>query len=174
MISDFSDVPFRLRFHPKNLVRMLIGIGCLRVILALAHGGPVGVSLAAAAAGWILCAVSLILLALWDGHIQEHHPGVSSFFRKLSYGAVAGSLLPCAAVSLLAFTGLGAAQAIAAALAGLALTLCSATLWEWLLKDIGLDAPPLSESVVMARLAAFQEIAAGSAWGMVSTEADGD
>ena len=45
MISDFSDVQFPLRLHPESLVRMLIGIGCLRVILALAHGGPFGVSL---------------------------------------------------------------------------------------------------------------------------------
>ena len=172
MISDFSDVQFRLRLHPESLVRMLIGIGCLRVILALAHGGPFGVSLAATAVGWILCAASLILLALWDGHVQEHHPGVTSFLRKLSYGAVAGSLLPCAA-SLLSFTGLGAAPAAAAALAGLALTLFSATLWEWLLRDIDLDLPPLSESIVMARLAALQEIAERCAWAAVSTEAEG-
>jgi hypothetical protein len=147
---------------------MLIGAGCLRVILALAQeGNSFGVSLAATAVGWILCAASLILLALWDWHVQEHHPGASSFLRKLSYGAVAGSLLPCAA-SLLSFTGLGAAPALAAALAGLALTLFSATLWEWLLKDIDLDAPPLSESIVMARLAALREIAERCAWGTVS------
>jgi hypothetical protein len=173
MISDFSDVQFRLRLHPKSLVRMFIGAGCLRVILTLAQeGNSLAVSLAATAAGWILCAASLILLALWDWHIQEHHPGVSSFFRILSYGAVAGSLLPCAA-SLLSFTGPGAAPAVAAALAGTALTLFSATLWEWLLKDIDLDMPPLSESIVMARLAALQEIAERCAWGTVSTEAEG-
>jgi len=173
MISDFSDVQFRLRLHQKNLVRMLIGAGCLRLILALAQeGNSFGVSLAATAAGWILCAASLILLALWDRQVQEHHPGVTSFLRKLSYGAVAGSLLPCAA-SLLSFTGPGAAPAVAAALAGTALTLFSATLWEWLLKDIDLDMPPLSESIVMARLAALQEIAERCAWGTVSTEAEG-
>src|ERR1035438_3801264 len=118
MNSDFSDVQFRMLLHPRSLVRLLIGAGCLRVILALAQeGNSFGVSLAATAVGWILCAASLILLALWDWHIQEHHPGVGSLLRKLSYGAVAGSLLPCAA-SLLSFTGLGAAPTAAAALAG--------------------------------------------------------
>jgi hypothetical protein len=167
MISDFSNVKFRLGLHPKSLVRMLIGAGCLRVILALApEGNSFGVGLAATAVGWILCAASLILLALWDWHVQEHHPGVTSVFRKLSYGAVAGSSLPCAA-SLLSFTGLGAAPALAAALAGLALTLFSTTLWEWLLKDVGLDVPPLSESMVMVRLTALREMAERCAWGTV-------
>jgi len=87
MISDFSDVQFRLLPHPKSLARMLLGAGCLRVILAFAQdGNSLGVSLAATAVGWILCAASLILLALWDGHVQEHYPGVTSLLRKLSYG----------------------------------------------------------------------------------------
>ena len=173
MISDFSDVQFRLLLHPKGLTRMLIGAGCLRVILALAQeGNSFGVSLEATAVGWIICAASLILLALWDWHIQEHHPGVSSLLRKLSYGAVAGSLLPCAA-SLLSFAGPGAAPALAAALAGLALTLFGAMPLEWLLRDIDLDLPPLSESMVMARLAALQKIAERCASGTVSMEAEG-
>lgn len=135
------------------------------MILALAQEGDFfGAGLAATAAGWILCAASLMALALWDWHVQERHPGVSSFLRKLSYGAVAGSLLPCAA-SLLSCAGLGAAPALAAALAGLALTLLSTTLWEWLLKDAGLDVPPLSESMVMARLTALREMAERCAWG---------
>ena len=173
MISDFSDVQFRLLPHPKSLARMLLGAGCLRVILAFAQdGNSLGVSLAATAVGWILCAASVILLALWDGHVQEHYPGVTSLLRKLSYGAVAGSLLPCAA-SLLSFTGLGAPPAVAAALAGLTLTLFSAMPLEWLLRDIDLDLPPLSESMVMARVAALQEIAQRCAWGTVSTEGEG-
>jgi hypothetical protein len=60
--------------------------------------------------------------------------------------------------SLLSFTGPGAAPAFAAALAGLGLTLFSAIPLEWLLRDVDLDLPPLQESVVIARLAALQEI----------------
>jgi hypothetical protein len=67
--------------------------------------------------------------------------------------------------SLLSFTGLGAAPALAAALAGLGLTVFSAIPLEWLLRDAGLDLPPLGESVVMARLAALQEIVRRSALG---------
>jgi hypothetical protein len=173
MISDFSDVQFRLGRHPQGLGRILIGAGCLRVILALSAGsGPSEGSLAATAVEWISCAASLTLLALWDWDVQEHHPGVSSLLRKLSYGAIAGSLLPCAA-SLPSFTGLGVTPALAAALVGLALTLFSATLWEWLLKDIDLDAPPLSESMVMARLAALQAIAEHCVHGTAMPEAAG-
>jgi hypothetical protein len=165
MISVFSDVQFRLHLRPQSLVRTLIGLGCLRVSLALITGSHLfGGSLAATAAQWISCAASLILLALWDWGVQERHPGISSLLRKCSCGAIAGSLLPCAA-SLLSFRDLGAPPALAAALAGLALTLFSALPLEWLLRDIDLDLPPLGESVVMARLAALQEIVKRSALG---------
>jgi hypothetical protein len=160
----FSDVKFRLRLRPQSLVRTLTGLGCLRVSLALSAGSGPCRSLAATAVEWISCATSLILLALQDWGVQERHPGISSLLRKCSCGAIAGSLLPCAA-SLPSFTGLGAASALAAALAGLALTLFSALPLEWLLRDIDLDLPPLRESVVMARLAALQEIVERSALG---------
>lgn len=53
MISDFSDVTFRLRLCPQSLVRTLIGVGCLRVILPLSAGsGPSGISLAATVVQW--------------------------------------------------------------------------------------------------------------------------
>jgi hypothetical protein len=168
MISDFSDVTFRLRLCPQSLVRTLIGVGCLRVILPLSAGsGPSGVSLAATAVQWTSRAASPIVLAPWDWDVQKHQPGIRSLLRKLSCGAIAGSLLACAA-SLLLFTDLGAA-----ALAGLALTLFSATLLEWLPRDIGLDAPPLSESMAMARLTALQEIAEHCVRGTARPEAVG-
>ena len=159
MSSVFSDVKFRLRLRPQSLVRTLIGLGCLRVSSALSAGnGPCGLSHAATAVQWISCAASLTLLALWGWYVQERHRGISLLLRKCSYPAIAGSLLPCAA-SLLPFTAPGAAPALAAALAGLALTLFSAMLLEWLLRDIDLDLPPLSEGVVIAQLTALLEIA---------------
>ena len=165
MISVFSDIKSCLRPRPQSLVRTLTGLGCLRVSLALSAGSdPSGVGPAATAVQWTSCAASLILLALWDWYVQERHPGISSLLRKCSYGAIAGSLLPCVA-SLLSFTGLGAAPALAAALAGLGLTVFSAIPLEWLLRDLDLDLPPLPESVVMARLAALQEIVERSALG---------
>ena len=173
MISDFSDVTFRLRLCPQSLVRTLIGVGCLRVILPLSAGsGPSGISLAATVVQWTSRAASPIMLAPWDWDPQEHHPGIRSLLRKLPCGAIAGSLLACAA-SLLLFTDLGAAAALAAALAGLALTLFSATLLEWLPREIDLDAPPLSESMVMARLTALQEIAEHCVRGTARPEAVG-
>jgi hypothetical protein len=69
-----------------------------------------------------------------------------------------GSLLP---VSLLSVTRLGAVPALATAMAGLAMTLFSATALEWLLRDIDVDLPLLSESVVVARLTALLELTAG-------------
>ena len=165
MISVFSDIKSWLHPRPQSLVRTLTGLSCLRVSLALSAGSdPSGVGPAATAVQWTSCAASLILLALWDWYVQERHPGISSLLRKCSYGAIAGSLLPCVA-SLLSFTGPGAAPAFAAALAGLGLTLFSAIPLEWLLRDAGLDLPPLGESVVMARLAALQEIVRRSALG---------
>jgi hypothetical protein len=161
----FSDVKFWLRLRPQSLVGTLIGLGCLRVSLALLAGsGPCGVRLAATAAEWMSCAASLILLALWDWDMQERRPGITSLLRRCSYGAIAGSLLPCAA-SLLSTTERGAAPALAAALAGLVPTLFSAMLLKWLLRDVDMEAPLLRESLVMARLAALREILEGSALG---------
>jgi hypothetical protein len=135
------------------------------VVLAFPVGrGSIGVSLAAAAVQWVLCAGTLILLALLDGDVQERLPGIGSLFRGCSYAAVAGSLL-IGAASLRPFIGLDAAPACAAALSGLALTLIGAMLLDWLLRDVRLDGPPPCESVVMARLGALQEIVAGNAWG---------
>jgi hypothetical protein len=111
-----------------------------------------------------LCASSLILLALWDWDVQRCHPGISSLLRKSSYGAIAGSLLPCMA-SLLFLTGLSAAPALAAALAGLTLTLFSALPLEWLLSEVDMKMLPLRESAVMALLAVLHEIVERSALG---------
>jgi len=99
---------------------------------------------------------ALILLALLDWDVREHHPGITSLFRRYSYGAIAGLLLPIAVSQL--FQGLGAVPAIAAALAGLALTLSSAMPLEWLLRDIRLDGPLPDEGLAMARLAALSEV----------------
>ncbi len=55
--------------------------------------------------------------------------GISSTFRCVSYGALAGSLFPNAA-SLLFFAGVGTAPGLTAALAGWAPALFSATLLE--------------------------------------------
>ena len=164
-ISVFSDVKPRVRLRPQSLVLMLTGLGCLRVSLALRTGrDPSGADLATTAVPWIWCGASLILLALWAWDVQQRHPGISSLLRKCSCGAIAGSLVPCAA-SLLPLRGLGAAPGLAAALAGLALTLSSAIPLQWLLRDIDVEAPPLGESVVMSRVAALQEIMKRSALG---------
>jgi hypothetical protein len=156
-----GDPKSRFGLRPQILIRALIGAGCVRVGLALSAGsGPFGASLAATAVQWISCAGSLILLALLDWDVQKHHPGIGSLFRACSFAALAGSLLPSAA-SLRLLMGLGAA------LAGLALTLSSAMLLEWLVTDVRLDGPLPCESVVLARLAALNEIVQGSAWGVV-------
>jgi len=105
---------------------------------------------------WMSGAGALILLALLDWDVREHHPGITSLFRRYSYGAIAGLLLPIAVSQL--FQGLGAVPAIAAALAGLALTLSSAMPLEWLLRDIRLDGPLPDEGLAMARLAALSEV----------------
>jgi hypothetical protein len=110
----------------------------------------------------ILCAGSLILLALLDWDVLEHLPGLGSLCRKTSYVALAGSLLLIAA-SLRIFIGLDTAPAVAAALAGLALTLLSVMPLEWLVRGIRLDGPLPSESEAMARLGALHAILSGSA-----------
>jgi hypothetical protein len=131
--------------------------------LALPAGsGPFGVSLAATAVQWILCAGSLILLALLDWDVQERLPGIGSLCRGCSYAALAGSVLLSAA-SLRLFIGLDAVPAFAAALAGLTLTLIGAMLLEWLVSDVRPDGPLPCESVVVARLGAFREIVEGIA-----------
>ena len=130
--------------------------------MALLAGNPSRAGHAATALQWVSCAGSLILLALLDWDVQERHPGISSLFRRISYIALAGSLLPKAA-SLLSFPGMGAAAALAAALVGWALTLFSAMVLEWLLRDIRVDGPLPRASVVLARLAALTEIAEGMA-----------
>ena len=165
MRSAGCDLKLRFGLDPQGLIRALVAIGCIRVGMALLAGsGPFRVSHAVTAVEWILCAGSQILLALLDWDVQKRHPGISSLFRRCSYGALAGSLLPNAA-SLLFFAGMGAAPALTAALAGLALTMFSATLLEWLLRDIRVAGPLPCESVVIARLGALTEIAEGMAWG---------
>ena len=165
MRSAPYDLKCRSGLRPQRLIRALIGVGCVRMALALpAASGPFGASVASAAVQCILCAGSLILLALLDWDVLERLPGIGSLYRKSSYAALAGSLLLIAA-SLRLFIGLDAVQAFAAALAGLALTLLGLMPLEWLLRDIRLDGPLPCESVVVARLGALQEIVAGSAWG---------
>jgi hypothetical protein len=82
----------------RGPIRALVAIGCIRVGLALLDGsGPFGVSQAATAIQFILCASSQILVVMLGSDVQTHLPGVSSLFRRFSYGALAGSLLPSAA-----------------------------------------------------------------------------
>ena len=165
MRSAPYDLKCRSGLRPQRLIRVLIGVGCVRMALALpAASGPFGVRVASVAVQCILCASSLILLALLDWDVLERFPGIGSLYRKSSYAALAGSLLLLAA-SLRLFIGLDAVPAFAAALAGLALTLLGLMPVEWLLRDIRLDGPLPCESVVVARLGALQEIVAGSAWG---------
>ena len=138
-----------------------------------ARSGPFGVSIGAAspAVQWTLCAGSLILLALLNWDVRERLPGIASLFRTYSNVALAGSLLPTAA-SLRIFTGLDAIPAFAATLAGLTLTLLGALLLQWLVSDVRLDGPLPSESVVMARLEALQDVLAGSAWGRAAVDCE--
>jgi len=158
MISVSCDLKSRSGLRTQGLIRLLIGAGCIRVVLTLAAGsGPSGVSIAASTVHWILCAGSLVLLALLDWDAQRHYPGIGSLFRGGSYAALAGSLLPCAA-SLHCFADLGPTPALAGALAGLALTLSSAMLLEWLGGDVRIDGPLPCEGAVMARLGALVEI----------------
>ncbi len=82
----------------RGPIRALVAIGCIRVGLVLLDGsGPFGVSQAATATQFILCASSQILLVMLGSDVQTHRPGVSSLFRRFSYGALAGSLFPNAA-----------------------------------------------------------------------------
>lgn len=144
--------------QPQIIVRALVGVGCFGAGLTLvARGGPFGVSLGAAAVQWISCAGLLTLLAQLDRHVQESRPGIRSLFHTIFHVALAGSSLSSAA-SLSFFLRLGAAPILAAALAGLASTLLSAMLLEWLLRDVDWDGPLPNESAVMARLTALQEI----------------
>jgi hypothetical protein len=150
--------------RPQRLIRLLVAAGCVGMVLAIpAASLPSGVSVASAAAQWILCAGSLILLALLNWDVQQRCPGITSLFRGCSYAALAGSLLPCAA-SLRLFIGLDAFPAFAAALAGFSLTLIGAMLLEWLVSDVRLDGPPPDERLVLVRLESLQEIVAGIAW----------
>lgn len=163
MTSFLSGSKFRLRPRPQGLVGLLIGIGFLRVILALSFSGaPNGVSMATSAVQWILCAASMILIAVCEWDLREHHPGITSLFRGFSYVAIAGSLLPNAA-SLVFFKGPDAAPPYIAELSGLAVTLFSAMLLEWLLRAIDWDLPPVRESEALARLSALLEIMKRSA-----------
>ena len=146
------DVRSRFSRRPQHVIWTLIGLGCVRVGLALAIGsGLLEVSHTAAAAQWISGAGSLILVALLDWDLRERHPGMTSLFRRYSRGTIAGSLLPIAAGQV--FPEWGAVPA----LAGLALTLCSALLLEWLLRPICLDGLP-SESLGMARPEILSEV----------------
>src|ERR1017187_9073529 len=100
------DLKCRSGLRPQRLIRALIGVGCVRMALALpAASGPFGVSVASAAVQCILCAGSLILLALLDWDVLERFPGIGSLYRKSSYAALAGSL-PLIAASLRLFIGL--------------------------------------------------------------------
>jgi hypothetical protein len=150
--------------NPRGLIRALVAIGCIRVGLALLAGsGPSGVSHAATAVEWVLCASSQMLLVWLGWDVQKRLPGVGSLLRRFSYGALAGSLLPSAA-GLPFFTGMGAAPALTAALAGWALTVFSATLMEWLLKENAADVRLPMEHIVTERLLSLGEVmhAAGS------------
>jgi hypothetical protein len=134
-----------------------VAIGCIRVGLVLLDGsGPFGVSQAATAIQFILCASSQILLMMLGSDVQTHLPGVSSLFRRFSYGALAGSLLPSAA-SLPFFTGMGV-LALTTALAGCALTVLSARLLEWVLKDNAQDGRLPLERIVTERLLSLGEV----------------
>ena len=165
MISARCNAMLRFGPRPLGLIRALVGAGCVRVALALPAGsGPVGASPAATAVQWISCTISLILLAMLHRDVQARLPGIGSLFRGCSYAALAGSLLPGAA-SLLFFGGLGGAPALAAAVAGLALTLLGAMPLEWLVRDVRVDGPLPGESLMMARLGALNQIVEGSAWG---------
>lgn len=146
-------VKFRLSLRPQEIIWALIGVGCVRAGLAFeAAGDPFDANPGATAGLWI-SGGSLILLALLDWEVRQHHPGMTSLFRRYSCGAIAGSLLPVAASQVLS-----AVPALAATLAGLALTLCSAMLFEWLLRPVRQDGPLPSEGVVIARLTALSEI----------------
>ena len=155
---------FRLDLRPPSLVHALTAIGALRFILALtAGGGRTAASSAVEAGQWILCASSMILIAVCERDVREHHPGVTSLFRDFSYGAIAGSLLPNAA-NLVFFKGSDAAPQFAVELLGLALTLLSAKLLEWLLRENDRDLAPVPESEVMARLAALIAVMKYGSW----------
>jgi len=164
MSSARCELTFRFGLRPRNLVRALVGVGCLSVSLAVSAGGdPSGRTLGATAVRWILCVASLSLLALLDWDVRKCHPGIRSLFRGYSYPALAGSLLASTA-SLGLCMGLDPARNLAAALAGLVLTLISAMLLEGLLRDVRPNGPTLREGAAMARLAALEGIAQRSAW----------
>ncbi len=154
---------FLLDLRPPSLLRILIGLAGLRVILALWASASTAASSAVEAGHWILCASSIILIAVCERDVREHHPGVTSLFRDFSYGAIAGSLLPNAA-NLVFFKGSDAAPQFAVELLGLALTLLSAKLLEWLLREYDRDLAPVPESEVMARLAALIAVMKYGSW----------
>jgi len=105
------------------------------------------------AAGVWIAGGSLILLALLDWEVRRRQPGMTSLFRRYSCGAIAGSLLPVAASQVLS-----AVPALAATLAALAMTLCSAMLFEWLLRPVRQDGPLPSEGAAIASLTALSEV----------------
>ena len=105
----------------------------------------------------------MVLIAVCERDVREHHPGITSLFRDFSYGAIAGSLLPNAA-NLVFFKGADAAPRFAAELLGLALTLLSGILLEWLLRERDLDLAPVREGEVMARLAALIAVMKYCSW----------
>ena len=120
MISVIISRRIRFRLGLHDLANALVGIAGLRTILALSAAGmPAEVSFATSAAQWILCAGSLILIAVSESHVRESYPGITSLFRGFSYGAIAGSLLPTAAGPIF-FPGLCTAPPFIAELSGLA------------------------------------------------------
>ena len=154
MSSILCGVKIRLR--PQSLVRMLIGVAYLRVILALPVGsGVFEASLAATAVSGLRAPLHCSSLLFGIGTSKPATQASVRYSVDAPLWGFTGALLPN--VSLLSFARVGSVPALAAALAGLALTLLSAIALEWLLRDIEIDQPHLSESVVMARLTALME-----------------
>src|ERR1039457_6695376 len=115
MRSAPYDLKCRSGLRPQRLIRALIGVGCVRMALALpAASGPFGVSVASAAVQCLFCAGSLILLRPLCWHVLEPFPASGWLTGKCSYAPLGASLLLIAA-TLLFFVGLDAVQAFAAA-----------------------------------------------------------
>ena len=145
-------IRFRLNLPPRRLILALIGAGCIRVGMAVEAAGEACPGHSDSAAGLWVAGGSLTLLALLHWEVRQRQPGMASLFRRYSCGAIAGSLLPAAA------GGLSAIAALAVTLAGLALTVSSALLLEWLLRPVHQDGQLPSESMVIARLTALSEV----------------
>ena len=157
MIAGVFHRRIRLCQGLHDLVFALVGIAGLRAIVALSEGSRAGTGIPAAAFQWVLCAASLFLIAVSEWHVRERHPGITSLFRRFSYGALAGALLPTAA-GLIFSPGCRVAPPFLAALLGLALTLASAVPLNWLFMAPGEDLPALPESEALARLKALIEM----------------